>query len=97
MNNIDKIFYSSYANRNVDFELLSEGPQHPAKTRKDDSDELSRWHLTTGTREIEGRQVVLTNPRLAIENGIGMVHQHFMLVPVFTVWENMVLSLKTNL
>ena len=47
MNNIDKIFYGSYANRNVDFELLS-GEVHSIlgeTVRKDDSDELSRWHL----------------------------------------------------
>ena len=34
------------------------------------------------------------SPRDAILSGIGMVHQHFMLVPSLTVWENMVLGLK---
>ncbi|MHA7859809.1 ABC transporter ATP-binding protein [Tessaracoccus sp. Y36] len=34
----------------------------------------------------------LTNPKHAMAKGIGMVHQHFMLIPVFTVAENMVLG-----
>ncbi|GAA4897875.1 ABC transporter ATP-binding protein [Tessaracoccus lubricantis] len=34
----------------------------------------------------------LTNPKQAMARGIGMVHQHFMLIPVFTVAENMVLG-----
>ena len=38
------------------------------------------------------RQLSLTNPQQAMAAGIGMVHQHFMLIPVFTVAENMVLG-----
>ena len=38
------------------------------------------------------RQLSLTNPKQAMAAGIGMVHQHFMLIPVFTVAENMVLG-----
>jgi general nucleoside transport system ATP-binding protein len=41
---------------------------------------------------VEGRPVVMHSPRDAIENGIGMVHQHFMLIPVMTVAENIVLA-----
>lgn len=37
-------------------------------------------------------KVNIRNPHDAIQNGIGMVHQHFMLVPVFTVAENIVLG-----
>lgn len=36
--------------------------------------------------------LVLRNPKQAMAAGIGMVHQHFMLIPVFTVAENMVLG-----
>lgn len=36
--------------------------------------------------------LTLTNPKQAMAAGIGMVHQHFMLIPVFTVAENMVLG-----
>ena len=41
---------------------------------------------------IDGRPMRLRSPRDAIDAGIGMVHQHFMLVPVFTVAENVVLG-----
>ena len=41
---------------------------------------------------IDGEQVHIAGPANAIERGIGMVHQHFMLVPVFTVAENIVLG-----
>jgi general nucleoside transport system ATP-binding protein len=41
---------------------------------------------------IDGRPVEIRNPRDAIGAGIGMVHQHFMLVPVFTVAENVMLG-----
>lgn len=39
-----------------------------------------------------GRQVEINSPSVAIKLGIGMVHQHFMLVPPFTVWENVILG-----
>jgi simple sugar transport system ATP-binding protein len=41
---------------------------------------------------IGGRPVRIHSPREAIERGIGMVHQHFMLIPVMTVAENIVLA-----
>ena len=41
---------------------------------------------------IDGEPVSFSDPGDAMEAGIGMVHQHFMLVPVFTVAENMVLG-----
>jgi simple sugar transport system ATP-binding protein len=41
---------------------------------------------------IDGKKVEINSPADALEVGIGMVHQHFMLVPVFTVAENIVLG-----
>ncbi len=41
---------------------------------------------------INGKEAEINNPHDAIAKGIGMVHQHFMLVPVFTVVENMILG-----
>jgi simple sugar transport system ATP-binding protein len=41
---------------------------------------------------IDGEKVRITSPSDAIKHGIGMVHQHFMLVPVFTVAENIMLG-----
>ncbi len=44
---------------------------------------------------VRGTQVGIHNPNDAIEHGIGMVHQHFMLVPVFTVTENVMLGAES--
>ncbi len=44
---------------------------------------------------LDGRPVQIADPSDAIARGIGMVHQHFMLVPVFTVAENIVLGNET--
>src|ERR687891_1973959 len=41
---------------------------------------------------VEGEPVRVHSPKEAIERGIGMVHQHFMLIPVMTVAENIVLA-----
>ncbi len=43
---------------------------------------------------IDGEPAVFSSPRDAIQAGIGMVHQHFMLVPVFTVAENVTLGVE---
>jgi simple sugar transport system ATP-binding protein len=46
---------------------------------------------------VDGKKVEINEPADALKYGIGMVHQHFMLVPVFTVAENIVLGHeKTN-
>jgi general nucleoside transport system ATP-binding protein len=47
-----------------------------------------------GEIRIDGRPVRFTGPAASIEAGIGMVHQHFMLVPVFSVAENVVLGVE---
>jgi general nucleoside transport system ATP-binding protein len=41
---------------------------------------------------MNGKPVTISSPKHAIELGIGMVHQHFMLIPVMTVTENIVLA-----
>ena len=43
---------------------------------------------------IDGTELMFASPADAIAAGIGMVHQHFMLVPVFTVAENVVLGVE---
>jgi general nucleoside transport system ATP-binding protein len=45
-----------------------------------------------GTFEVDGRDVTGWSTREAIAAGVGMVHQHFMLVPTLTVAENLVLG-----
>ena len=46
----------------------------------------------SGTIEFDGKAVQVHSPTDAIRLGIGMVHQHFMLIPVLTVAENIVLG-----
>ncbi len=46
-----------------------------------------------GEIRINGEKVIFHSPRDAIEAGVGMVHQHFRLVPTLTVVENVVLGL----
>ena len=48
---------------------------------------------TSGEIWVNGEKVNLSSPSVAISKGIGMVHQHFMLVPSLTVAENMVLGM----
>src|SRR5437763_12196750 len=43
---------------------------------------------------LHGEPIDLGSTRAAIEHGIGMVHQHFMLIPVMTVAENIVLAIE---
>jgi general nucleoside transport system ATP-binding protein len=46
---------------------------------------------------VDGTAITVNSPRDAIAHGIGMVHQHFMLVPVFTVAENVILGDEAEL
>src|SRR5258708_10610645 len=50
------------------------------------------YHADEGTVLIKGKQVHFSSPREAIQSGIGMVHQHFQLIPVMTVAENVTLG-----
>ena len=43
---------------------------------------------------INGEKVSMNNPSVAIKHGIGMVHQHFMLIPQLTVTKNVFLGMK---
>ncbi len=47
---------------------------------------------TSGEMFIDGNAVKFASPRDAIHSGIGMVHQHFMLIPELTVTENVILG-----
>lgn len=47
-----------------------------------------------GIIKVNGQEVVITDPNVATELGIGMVHQHFKLVECFTVTENIILGME---
>ena len=50
-----------------------------------------------GEIRVNGKPVNITNPNIANDLGIGMVHQHFMLVDPFTVTENIILGKETTI
>ncbi len=51
------------------------------------------YHPDRGSIEFDGNPVQFTSPRDSMACGIGMVHQHFMLVPAHSVFENILLAL----
>ncbi len=52
------------------------------------------YYADEGTIFIDGKEVSITNPHEAINQGIGMIHQHFKLVEVFSSMDNIVLGTK---
>jgi simple sugar transport system ATP-binding protein len=54
------------------------------------------YHQDAGKIYLDGQEVKIREPSDAIKHGIGMVHQHFMLIPVFTVAENIMLGMETT-
>ncbi len=48
----------------------------------------------SGSIEVDGQEVMIASPKDAYHLGIGMIHQHFMLVDVLTALENIVLGLR---
>ena len=54
------------------------------------------YNADSGEIFVDGKQVDIRNPHAAIALGIGMVHQHFMLVDNMTVAENIILGSETG-
>ena len=96
---ITKRFPGVLANDNVDFDLLP-GEVHAllGENGAGKSTLMSilygLYHPDEGRILRHGEDVRISSPRDAIDRGIGMVHQHFMLIPVMTVAENIVLGVE---
>lgn len=54
------------------------------------------YRPTTGRILLRGKEVSITSPADAVQHGIGMVHQHFMLVEAMTVFQNIILGLSSD-
>ena len=98
MKGIVKRFPGVLANDHVDFELLS-GEIH-ALLGENGAGKSTLMNVLAGLYkpdagiiQINGETVNFSSPRDAINAGVGMVHQHFMLVPSQTVTENVLLGL----
>ena len=99
MEGITKRFGSVVANRNVHLELHEGeilsllGENGSGKTTL--MNMLSGiYYPDEGQIYIHDKPVTISSPKDAFENGIGMIHQHFKLVDVFTATENIILGLK---
>ncbi|MGH3105064.1 MAG: ABC transporter ATP-binding protein [Gaiellaceae bacterium] len=96
---ITKRFPGVVANDHVDFELRR-GEVHAllGENGAGKSTLMSilygLYHPDEGEIRLNGKPIRISSPSEAIEAGIGMVHQHFMLVPVMTVAENIVLAVE---
>ena len=54
------------------------------------------YHADAGEIRVNGQSAHFSGPRDAVAAGLGMVHQHFMLIPQFTVAENVILGAEGN-
>src|SRR5215813_9335869 len=97
MRGITKRFPGVTANARVDFQL-STGEIH-ALLGENGAGKTTLMHILYGLSRpdegaiiVHGAPVQLTSPGDAMACGIGMVHQHFMLVPALTVTENVILG-----
>jgi len=101
MRGITKRFPGVVANDHIDFEVRA-GEVH-ALLGENGAGKTTLMNVLYGLYQpdegeifIRGRKVTLRSPRDAIALGIGMVHQHFMLIPPLTVTENVVLGLRSS-
>ncbi len=99
MKGITKVYPNGIAaNQNVDFNVR-EGEIH-ALMGENGAGKSTLMKMLFGLEQptegeilVRGQKVNLSSPNVAIAHGIGMVHQHFMLVPSLTVAENIVLGM----
>jgi simple sugar transport system ATP-binding protein len=98
---ISKAFGSFYANEDID--LTVEDAQIHALLGENGAGKSTLMNVLYGLYEptagqilVDGRPVSFRGPGDAMAAGIGMVHQHFMLVPVFTVAENVALGAEAT-
>jgi general nucleoside transport system ATP-binding protein len=94
---ITKRFPGVVANDNIDFDL-AKGEVHALLGENGAGKSTlmnilyGLYHPDEGEIRMSGKPVRIASPRDAIDRGVGMVHQHFMLIPVMTVAENIVLA-----
>jgi len=102
LKNINKSFGHVQANKNINLKI-TQGTIHGiiGENGAGKSTLMSivygLYQADSGSIRVSGKEVKLKSPRDSIESGIGMVHQHFMLVENFTVLENIILGFEGEL
>ena len=99
LKNISKRFGDKYANKNVDLTLYN--GEILAILGENGSGKTSMVNMIAGIYYpdegeifVDGKPAVITSPKDAFQYKIGMIHQHFKLVDVFSASENIVLGIK---
>jgi len=101
MRGITKRFPGVLANDNVNFDLRA-GEVHALLGENGAGKSTlmkilyGMYHPDEGEILVNGQPVKINSPTAAIQQGIGMIHQHFMLVPTLTVAENVALGLPSS-
>lgn len=97
MRNISKQFGEFFANKNINLELVK-GEIH-ALLGENGAGKSTLMNILSGLLEPTGGQILMSGEEVEInsatvanQRGIGMVHQHFMLIEDFTVVENIILG-----
>lgn len=99
MRNISKHFGSTIANHNVDLDvyrgeiLAVLGENGCGKTTLMNM-LAGIYYPDEGQIFVDGKEVTIASPKDAFDNGVGMIHQHFKLVDIFTAAENIVLGVE---
>ena len=99
MEHISKRFGSFYANKDISLtvnrgEVLTLLGENGAGKSTLMNILIGLYQPTEGKIFLEGREVRIESPSQAVKLGIGMVHQHFMLVEAMTVFDNIILGDK---
>jgi ABC-type uncharacterized transport system ATPase subunit len=97
LNGITKRFPGVVANESIDFDLARREVHALLGENGAGKSTLMNvvyglYRADEGQIRVKGQPVSFHSPKDAIEHGIGMVHQHFMLIPVMTVAENIILA-----
>ena len=102
LKDINKSFGHVHANKNINLQI-NKGTIHGiiGENGAGKSTLMSivfgLYQADSGTIRISGKEIKLKSPRDSILSGIGMVHQHFMLVENFSVLENIILGFEGEL
>lgn len=101
MKNMTKVFGEVYANKDINLTIM-EGEVHTLLGENGAGKStlmnilIGLYQPSNGDIYLKGEKVKIDSPSKAVKLGIGMVHQHFMLVDALTVFENIILGITKD-